>query len=427
MNREASPAVRPSRNATADVVIVGAGIVGAACAAELAAHGLRVEVLDARGISGGATAAGMGHLVVMNDSPAEFALSRYSRDLWLELAPQLRSRDAFSRCGTLWVAADDEELDAARAMHAALAAQGIEGQLLDVASLRAAEPALAASMAGGLRIEHDAIVYAPTVAQWLLETSPAAARIGLRLGREVARVDAHRVMLTNGEHLDAAHVIVANGIGARALLPALPIEPKKGHLLITDRYPGLIRHQLLELGYIKSAHHATGTSVAFNAQPRPTGQLLIGSSRQFDTTDPAVEMPVLAQMLARAARYLPALPTLNGIRAWTGFRAATPDGLPLIGPAGEFAPGVWLAAGHEGLGVTTSLATAKLLAAQIVGTRAAIPVDPYWPARFFERAGNVGDANDVRGSDASNGASCTPGAPATADTLATPGAHSKDA
>ena len=79
-------------------------------------------------------------------------------------------------------------------------------------------------------------------------------------------------------------------------------KPKKGHLLITDRYPGLIRHQLLELGYIKSAHQAAGTSVAFNAQPRPTGQLLIGSSRQFDTTDPAVEMPVLAQMLQRAAR-----------------------------------------------------------------------------------------------------------------------------
>ncbi|MGA7781722.1 MAG: FAD-dependent oxidoreductase, partial [Paraburkholderia sp.] len=94
---------------TADVVIIGAGIVGAACAAELAARGMRVEVLDRQGNGGGATAAGMGHIVVMNDSPAELALSAYSRDLWLELAPQLRQRDAFSRCGTLWVAADDEE------------------------------------------------------------------------------------------------------------------------------------------------------------------------------------------------------------------------------------------------------------------------------------------------------------------------------
>ncbi|MFP3567927.1 NAD(P)/FAD-dependent oxidoreductase [Paraburkholderia sp. SIMBA_030] len=370
---------------TADAVIVGAGIVGAACAAELAACGMRVEVLDEQGIGGGATAAGMGHIVVMNDSPAEFALSRYSRELWLELAPQLRPCDAFARCGTLWVAADDEEWQAACAMQAVFAAQGVAAELLGAAALRECEPALAGSMAGGLRIGHDSIVYAPTVAQWLLTQSPGAANIRVRRGAQVTAIGVHRVTLADGERASAAHVIVANGLGAQRLAPWLPLQAKKGHLLITDRYPALIRHQLLELGYIKSAHHASGTSVAFNAQPRPTGQLLIGSSRQFDTTDPAVEMPVLAQMLQRAARYLPVLPTLNGIRAWTGFRAASPDGLPLIGPAGDRAPGVWLAVGHEGLGVTTSLATARLLAAQITASVAPIPVEPYLPARFTER------------------------------------------
>lgn len=374
---------------TADALIVGAGIIGAACAAELAERGMRVEVLDMHGIGGGATAAGMGHIVVMNDSPAEFALSAYSRDLWLTLAPQLRPCDAFSRCGTLWVAADDEEWQAARAMHDAFVAQGVAAQLLDSAMLRASEPALAPGMAGGLRIEHDSIVYAPTVAAWLLTQSPAAANIHVRLATEVAAADAHGVTLANGERKQAAHVIVANGIGAQKLVPLLPLQPKKGHLLITDRYPGLIRHQLLELGYIKSAHHAVGTSVAFNAQPRPTGQLLIGSSRQFDTTDPAVDMPVLAQMLQRAARYLPALPTLNGIRAWTGFRAASPDGLPLIGRMSDTEPGPWLAVGHEGLGVTTSLATAKLLASQITGDAAPIPCEPYLPQRFARGACHV--------------------------------------
>ncbi|NPT54156.1 NAD(P)/FAD-dependent oxidoreductase [Paraburkholderia elongata] len=369
---------------TADVLIVGAGIVGAACAAELAALGMRVEVLDAQGIGGGATAAGMGHIVVMNDSPAEFTLSRYSRDLWLALAPQLRMRDAFARCGTLWVAADDEEWQAARTMHAAFEAQGVCAQLLDAFELRTSESALAHSMAGGFRIEHDSIVYAPTVAEWLLTKSSGVENIRVRLGTRVTAINASGVTLADGEHISAAHVIVANGLGAQQLLRSLPLQPKKGHLLITDRYPGLIRHQLLELGYIKSAHHAAGTSVAFNAQPRPTGQLLIGSSRQFDMTDSAVDMPVLAQMLQRAAYYLPVLPTLSGIRAWTGFRAASPDGLPLIGPAGDFSPGVWLAVGHEGLGVTTSLASAKLLAAQITGNAAPIPFEPYLPGRFAQ-------------------------------------------
>ena len=374
---------------TADVVIIGAGIVGAACAAELAARGMRVEVLDREGIGGGATAAGMGHIVVMNDSPAELALSAYSRDLWLELAPQLRQRDAFSRCGTLWVAADDEECDAARAMRDTFAARGIAAQWLDRAALHACEPALSPAMMGGLLVEQDSIVYAPTVAEWLLRHSPGAANITVRLGAAVSAVDADSVTLANGERLSAGQVVVANGMGAQALVPSLPLQPKKGHLLITDRYPGLIQHQLLELGYIKSAHHASGTSVAFNAQPRPTGQLLIGSSRQFETTDPIVDMAVLAQMLQRAALYLPALPGLNGIRAWTGFRSASPDGLPLIGPLADAKAGLWVAVGHEGLGVTTSLGTAKLLAAQITAEEAPIPPEPYLPQRFTQRVCHV--------------------------------------
>jgi glycine/D-amino acid oxidase-like deaminating enzyme len=367
---------------SADVIVVGAGIVGAACAAELAAHGLAVEVLESRGIGGGATAAGMGHIVVMNDSPAEFALARHSRDLWLELAPQLRACDAFARCGTLWVAEDDEELAAARDMRDACAAHGVRADLLDAQALRASEPALRHRLEGGLLVEDDSIVYAPRAAEWLLTQSPGAARIRVSMRCCVATIGRGRVTLSNGDARLAAHVVVANGLAARDLLPDVPLAAKKGHLLITDRYPGLIRHQLLELGYITSAHHATGTSVAFNAQPRPTGQLLIGSSRQFDTLDPAVEPDVLGAMLARAARYLPDLPALNAIRAWTGFRAASPDGLPLIGAAHSFDDGVWLAAGHEGLGVTTSLGTAKLLAAQMLNHACALDSAAFSPRRF---------------------------------------------
>ncbi|CAN7554954.1 FAD-binding oxidoreductase [Trinickia sp. LjRoot230] len=374
---------------TADAIVVGAGIVGAAVAAELAARGMMVEVLDAHGIGGGTTAAGMGHIVVMNETPAEFALARYSRELWLALAPQLRNADAFSRCGTLWVAADDEEWQAACALHHTFATHQVSSQLLDQQALRECEPALASSMSGGLLVEDDSIVYAPRAAQWLLTQSLGARNIRVRTDAEVVAAYARTVTLADGSCIAADCVIVANGLDAKRLVPSLPLEPKKGHLLITDRYPRFISHQLLELGYIKSAHQTQGTSVAFNAQPRPTGQLLLGSSRQFETTDAAVDLPVLAQMLARCARYLPALSQLNGVRAWTGFRGATPDGLPLIGRVGRKglsdapdAASVWVATGHEGLGVTTSLATAKLLAAQILGSDAEIDALPYRVDRF---------------------------------------------
>ncbi|GLU30980.1 FAD-binding oxidoreductase [Trinickia caryophylli] len=379
---------------SASAIVVGAGIVGAACAAELAAHGMAVRVFDAGGIGGGTTAAGMGHIVVMNDSPAEFALARYSRALWLELAPQLRAIDAFRRCGTLWVAADEEEWAAACALHATFAANEVAAQLLDAPALFACEPQLSRAMAGGLLVEHDSIVYAPTAAEWLLTRSSGAPRIRLQTSTAVVRADSSSVTLADGTRVGADFVVVASGLEARRLVPSLPLAPKKGHLLITDRYPGFISHQLLELGYIKSAHQHAGTSVAFNAQPRPTGQILLGSSRQFETSDPAVELPVLAQMLERCTHYLPALAGLNGIRAWTGLRAATPDGLPLIGrmesdedgtrshEAADKGAGIWVATGHEGLGVTTALATARLLASQMIGSHAELDATPYLPGRF---------------------------------------------
>jgi len=382
-----SRVIQPGQSSP-DVVVVGAGIVGAACAHELAKQGADVLVLDRAGVGGGVTAAGMGHLVLMDDSPAEFALSAWSRDLWLELAPRLSAREAFVRCGTLWVAVDDEEYELAQTRQHALVQAGVDCSLLDAQQMREAEPELREGLRGGMMLPDDAVVYAPAAAAWLL-AQPVKGRVTCRLDTQVARVNREGVVLESGEAIAAGAVLVANGLQASDLLPGLPMQAKKGHLLITDRYPGTIRHQILELGYIKSAHNASGTSVAFNVQPRPTGQILIGSSRQFDTVDPAIEPDVLARMLRRAAEYLPTLPTLNAIRAWTGFRPATSDGLPLIGPAAPFGDdschrSTWLATGHEGLGVTTALATAKLIAAQMLDLGDVLPIDaaPYLPARF---------------------------------------------
>ncbi|RQQ57229.1 NAD(P)/FAD-dependent oxidoreductase [Burkholderia stagnalis] len=359
-----------------DVIVIGAGIVGAACAHEFALRGLRVLVLD--DASGGATGAGMGHLVAMDDNAAELALSHYSIELWRALSAQMPDGCAYRNCGTLWLAADANEMDLARAKQATLAVHGVAGELIDGAALAALEPMLRAGLGGALKIPGDGILYAPVAASWLLQRAP-----GVTLRREkVVEADGPRVKLASGERLRAERVVVANGVAARRLLPELPLRPKKGHLLITDRYPGRVSHQLVELGYAASAHASDGTSVAFNVQPRPTGQLLIGSSRQFDTEDPRVEPPVLARMLRRAVGYLPALADLNGIRAWAGFRAASPDGLPLLGehPA---RPGVWLAVGHEGLGVTTAPGSARLLAALMFGERPPIDAEPYLPGRFL--------------------------------------------
>jgi len=368
----------------ADVIVIGAGIVGSACAHELASRGLRVLVVDSQ--RGGATAVGMGHLVAMDDNPAELALSQYSIGLWRQWSAELDESCAYRRCGTLWLAANAAEMDAAEQKQINLQNNCIACEMLSASQLQAAEPALRKSLSGALKVSDDGIIYAPNASRWLLERQ--GPRI-TRLEAQVVEVEGNRVRLNDQRWLTAEAVVLANGIHATELCPELPIRPKKGHLLITDRYPQTLHHQLVELGYITSAHANEGTSVAFNAQPRPTGQIFLGSSRQFDTLDPEVEGAVLAKMLQRALEYLPGLAELNAIRSWTGFRAATPDGLPIVGEHPD-QPGLWLAVGHEGLGVTTAPGTAHLLAAQLFKEKADIDPRPYAFERFRQSANVAG-------------------------------------
>ena len=165
-------------SSAADVVVVGAGIVGAACARECASRGLRTTVVDATGVGGGTTAAGMGHIVVMDDSPMQLALTRYSQRLWRELAPALPSDVEFESCGTLWVAADDEEMDEVRRKRALYASLAVESEVLDNQALAEAEPHLRRPLAGALFVPSDAVLYPPCAAGYLMRE---AVRMGAQL------------------------------------------------------------------------------------------------------------------------------------------------------------------------------------------------------------------------------------------------------
>lgn len=371
----------------ADIVVVGAGIVGAACAMECARSGLSVIVLESQFAGGGATAAGMGHLVVMDDSPAQIALTRLSCEMWGGLRGELPDAVEYDLCGTMWVAADAEEMEEVGRKSRVYADAGVASELVNGQKLYEYEPHLRPGLAGGLRVPGDAVIYPPVAAAWMLEK---AGSLGAKFLKE-KKVQSVRAggeaILGDGSRVKGRTVVVAAGVHSADLVPGIAVRPRKGHLVITDRYPGHIRHQLIELGYLKNAHKTTRDSVAFNVQPRKTGQLLIGSSRQYDAPDGAVDEAILARMLDRAFWYLPGLKDLHSLRIWTGFRAATPDKVPLIGPAldGTTAmpmEGVWLATGHEGLGITTSLGTGRIVAERLSGKATSIPFEPYEPSRF---------------------------------------------
>lgn len=358
-----------------DLIIAGAGIVGTACADAASEQGLRVAIVEPGPIGGGATASAMGHLVAMDDDPAEFALAHYSLGLWEDFTHV--ERIEYSRCGTLWVASSEAEYARIPEKIARLAAAGVQAERIDSQQLYRLEPALAPGLCGGMRVPREAVVYPPGMARHLLDRASAR---GARLySQRVTSITQQGVQLDDQTNL-AGPVLVATGCALSQLLPQLPMRARKGHLVITDRYPGVIHHQLLELGYADSAHGDADSSVAFNVQPRPTGQILIGSSREYGSDTPQVSMPMVRRMLERTFRYVPGLRQLDAVRIWAGFRPVSADGRPYLGRVPGHA-NLWVAAGHEGLGITTSLGSARLVIDQYLGRVPAIDPRPYDPAR----------------------------------------------
>jgi D-hydroxyproline dehydrogenase subunit beta len=317
---------------------------------------------------------------VMDDSEAQFALSGWSQRLLDELLPQLPRSAEFERCGTLWVAEDEAQLQAAREKVTFYRDRGVSVELLDSVELAVAEPMLRSGLAGGLRVPGDGVVYPPAVARWLVDAAVANGAV-ISEGVEVHAIQA-RAVATSAGRFEADVIINAAGAAASLLTPELPIVPRKGHLAITERVPGPNRHQVIELGYLQSAHTMDAASVAFNVQPRATGQLLIGSSRELVGWDGSINRDVLARMLHRAVAFMPGLATLPVVRTWTGFRPATPDKLPLIG-AWPAVDGLWIAAGHEGLGITTALGTGSMLADLVLQKTPAIDPTPFAPDRVM--------------------------------------------
>lgn len=350
-------------------MVVGAGIVGAAVFHRLVSAGLKVTCLDQAGPGQGVTAAGMGHIAVMDDSDAQMALCVHSQKRWRELQAQMGDAAETMNGGVTWLAEDDEELAVCRQKQDFYARWGLASEVMDAAQLRDLEPHVSHHLLGAFHLPSDHVVYQPRCAMWMVRD--AVRQGGIYDRRRVASLD----------EIEAGRIVLCTGPNLELLPDWLIIRPRKGHLMITPKGMPLCRSQLIELGYLKSAHGHADASVAFNLQPRPGGQNLLGSSREFGVTDPAASPRMLRWMIDRAVHYVPGLADVPILRSWTGFRPATDDHLPVIG-SDPFDPQILYAVGHEGLGITTSLATADLIAAEILQTAPPIDAAPYRPDRM---------------------------------------------
>jgi glycine/D-amino acid oxidase-like deaminating enzyme len=334
---------------SADAIVVGAGICGAAAAFFLQERGMHVLLLDRGAVSGGTTGLGEGNVLVCDKPPGpERQLALAGRDLWVELGERFPAARV-TRTGALLLDNPD----------------GSDGAQL--------EPALAP----GVRVllEPEDLQVDPSGL-----TRALAAELRMREGAAVASVEQGRVTLEDGERLDCEHVVVATGPWAAALT-GLPVEPRKGQLVALGAPRGMIRHKLIEAAYVDAvAAGDEGLAVAVVVEQTLDGdEVLVGSSRERVGFEPSVREEVTRAMLERATRFVPGLRELEVTRSWCGFRPWLPDGLPAVGP---LRPGVWTSTGHEGAGVCHGPISGRLLAQMICGEEPELDPAPFDPRRF---------------------------------------------
>ncbi|MFD9811931.1 NAD(P)/FAD-dependent oxidoreductase [Streptomyces sp. NPDC059080] len=374
-----------------DVVIVGAGVVGAACAYYASRSGLSVAVVDRGSVAGGTTGAGEGNLLVSDKVPGpELELALLSASLWCRLSEELPPDIEYELKGGLVVAASEESLTVLSATAAGQRGAGIEACHVTSDRLRDVEPHLAPDLAGGCHYPQDAQVQPAVAASELLH---AAGRAGARLcpGQEVIGIlkDREGAVLgvrTARDELRAPVVVNAAGAwgGEVAKLAGVdvPVLPRRGFVLVTEPLPRLIRHKVYAAEYVSDV---SSGSAALQTSPviegTPSGPVLIGASRERVGFDRTLSVPVVARLAAQAVGLFPVLTDVRVLRAYHGFRPYLIDHLPAIGPDPRV-PGLFHACGHEGAGVGLAPATGLLIADAIRGRQPVLDLGPFAPDRF---------------------------------------------
>ncbi|MFF7734220.1 FAD-dependent oxidoreductase [Streptomyces sp. NPDC007984] len=382
-----------SESLTCDVVVVGAGVVGAATALYAARAGLDTVVVDRGPVAGGTTGAGEGNLLVSDKEPGpELELALLSARLWAALAREgLGPAVEYEAKGGVVVAGTDRALAGLEKLAVEQRAAGVEAVPVPPDRLTDLEPSLAPGLAGGMHYPQDAQVMPALAAAQLLRASKAR----VRTGREVTAVlrgpgGAVRGVRTDRGDLHAPAVVNAAGtwggeVAARAGV-LLPVRPRRGFVLVTEPLPPRIRHKVYAADYVADV---ASDSAALQTSPvvegTPAGPVLIGASRERVGFDRSLSLPAVRALAAGATALFPFLAGVRAMRTYAGFRPYLPDHLPAIGPDPRV-PGLFHACGHEGAGIGLATGTGHLIAQALTGRTPDLDLGPFRPDRFTEEA-----------------------------------------
>jgi glycine/D-amino acid oxidase-like deaminating enzyme len=387
-----------------DVVVVGGGIIGAACAFELAERGASVTLLEREELAAGASGRNNGLWVTPVD-PALLPMARISLARYLEIAeatpvPLRLDREPI---GLVAAALDDEEMRGGEQAHEPYRAAGVRVDRLEPADVLRLEPAIASQVLGGWLVHHgNRLAPAALTVSLGLMAAERGATVRHHLPVRALLEDRARVagVMTDDGAVAADEVVVAAGPWTPSLLDPigirLPITGARGWLVRLAPPAGLLHHLVASAGWEEATGRWEDGAVRAGSldevsaatstllHPATDGSLIAGSSRQPVITPEAEEPGVPARIVRGAIRMVPALVDAQIRSAWWGIRPLLPDERPVVGRVGE---GLSVAAGHGSEGVILGAGTGQLIASQLLGGDDPFDPEPFEPGRFLTPAG----------------------------------------
>ncbi|GAA4662632.1 NAD(P)/FAD-dependent oxidoreductase [Arthrobacter cryoconiti] len=373
-----------------DVVVIGAGAVGAACAYFAAKSGLKVAVVDKGAIASGTSSACEGNILVSDkEAGPELTLAQYSQSLWRGELAEFGRLWEFESKGGLVVSAKPGTQANLTQLASRQRACGIDVELVHADYLHDFEPRLNPDMVGGAYYSQDAQVQPTLAAAHLLRLARgmgATVHPGMRVTGFIRSGETVTGTVTDRGTIFAKAVVNAagtwGGVIAELANVNVPVLPRKGYVMVTEPLPLLVRHKVYAAEYVDNvASSDAGLQTSPVVEGTGGGTILIGSSRERVGFDKSFSVFVLAEMARKAITLFPFLRDVKALRSYSGFRPYCPDHLPVIGPDPR-APGMWHACGHEGAGIGLSVGTGALIAASLTGAKTDMDLAPFAPERF---------------------------------------------
>lgn len=394
-----------------DVAVIGGGVIGASIAYYLSKENRKVVLLEKDQLACEASGACDGFITLQTKRPGiQLDLAIKSRKMFGGLTEELGRSIEYRKSGSMIVIEEESQLDLMEKFVDSQRQAGLDVNIVDNKEARRLEPALSEHIAGASYCPSDGLVNPMLLT---IAFALAAEKHGAKIctGTEVSSIKVEggkiRSLRTNLSEVKTNVVVNAAGIYASfvgAMVGInIPIKPRRGQLVVTQPSPLFIRSGLNDARYLLtklwpdqvrgSEDELDKLSGGLAVEQTESGNVLIGSTREFVGYDKGVTIEGITAMIRRSTRIIPRLRQLFAIRAFAGLRPYTPDGLPIMDMVNNL-EGFVIAAGHEGDGIALSPITGKTVAEMITEGKVDPSLNSFSLGRFEkDHTQTTGEAN----------------------------------